>query len=129
MGDTSQSAPSSGRAGEYGFIDLTLSREGEPQGLRDRVLDQARTVFDPEIPVNIYELGLIYDITINAESAVTIMMTLTSPMCPVAESLPVELESRVKDAEGVGAVKVEITWEPTWTMEMMSEVARLELGM
>ncbi|MBT5187624.1 MAG: SUF system Fe-S cluster assembly protein [Kordiimonadaceae bacterium] len=85
-------------------------------------------IFDPEIPVNIYELGLIYDIDINDYADVVVSMTLTSPHCPVAETMPGEVEMRVREVEGVGDVKVELIWEPPWDMSMMSEAARLEMG-
>ena len=86
-------------------------------------------VFDPEIPVNIYEVGLIYDVDADPAGNVTIRMTLTSPMCPVAESLPVEVQDRVRALPGVASVNVDIVWDPPWGPEMMSEAARLELGM
>jgi len=87
------------------------------------------TIYDPEIPVNIYELGLIYDVKISDQGDVKIEMTLTSPNCPVAESLPAEVEEKVKGIEKTNDVKVEIVFDPPWTKEMMSEEARLELGM
>jgi FeS assembly SUF system protein len=87
------------------------------------------TIYDPEIPVNIYELGLIYDVKISDHGDVKIEMTLTSPNCPVAESLPAEVEEKVKGIEKTKDVKVEIVFDPPWTKEMMSEEARLELGM
>lgn len=87
-----------------------------------------KTIFDPEIPVDIYELGLIYNIGIEEDAAVTILMTLTSPSCPVAETLPPEVEQKVASVEGVASAKVEITWEPAWDRSMMSEAAQLELG-
>lgn len=101
----------------------------QTQDLRQTIIDALRTVFDPEIPVNVYDIGLIYDIDIDASSAVNIRMTLTSPACPVAGTLPGEVEARAKDVPGVSAAKVELVWEPTWTMEMMSEEAKLQLGM
>lgn len=100
-----------------------------PGSLEDRVVGVLRTVYDPEIPVDIFEVGLVYDIDAGGAGNVTIRMTLTSPMCPVAESLPVEVEAKVKALPGVASVKVEIVWEPPWGPEMMSEAARLELGM
>jgi FeS assembly SUF system protein len=100
-----------------------------PGTLEDRVLTVLRTIYDPEIPVDIYEVGLIYDIDADAAGNVGIRMTLTSPMCPVAESLPVEVETKVRALPGVSSVKVEIVWEPPWSPEMMSEAARLDLGM
>ena len=90
------------------------------------VLEQC---YDPEIPVNIYELGLVYDVTVNESGNAHIKMTLTSPHCPVAESLPLEVENKVRALPGISDVKVEITWEPSWNPSMMSDAARLELGM
>jgi FeS assembly SUF system protein len=97
--------------------------------LESDIIAVLRTVYDPEIPVSIYELGLIYDINIKQNNNVDILMTLTTPHCPVAEILPKQIEDAVKKIEEVNKVKVEITWEPTWTQEMMSEAARLELGL
>ena len=93
-----------------------------------RVVHMLTTIFDPEIPINIYEMGLIYDLGVNADGDVAISMTLTSPTCPVAESLPPEVEAKVGSVEGVRSVKVDLTWEPPWTPERMSEAAKLELG-
>ena len=100
-----------------------------PDSLEQRVVEALMLVFDPEIPVNIYEVGLIYDVDADAAGNVAIRMTLTSPMCPVAESLPVEVQDRVRALPGVASVKVDIVWDPPWGPEMMSEAARLELGM
>lgn len=97
--------------------------------LEEKIIEALRTVFDPEIPVNIYEIGLVYGIDIQADGAVHVQMTLTSPMCPVAEQLPSEVEARVRAVEGVESVKVEIVWEPPWSPEKMSEAAKLQLGM
>ena len=93
------------------------------------VLDALRTCFDPEIPVNIYELGLIYDVHEDSTGMVTIKMTLTSPHCPAAQSLPAEIEGKVKVVPGVTDVKIDIVWEPPWDPSKMSEAARLQLGM
>jgi FeS assembly SUF system protein len=98
-------------------------------GIEDRVIDALRTCFDPEIPVNIYELGLIYGVTVEPSGHVGIRMTLTSPHCPVAASLPMEVEDKVRVLPGVTAAKVEITWDPPWDPSLMSEAARLQLGM
>ena len=92
------------------------------------VIEALQTVYDPEIPVNIYDLGLIYDVDVDEEGGVSIEMTLTSPACPVAGTLPPEVEARVRDVPGVTDVDVELVWEPPWTPERMSEVAKLELG-
>lgn len=96
--------------------------------LTELVIAKLKTIFDPEIPVDIYELGLIYGIEISDEAAVKITMTLTSPSCPVAETLPPEVEEKIGSIEGVNGCKVEITWEPTWDKSMMSQEAQLELG-
>ncbi len=94
---------------------------------REQIVDALKTVYDPEIPVDIYELGLIYDIKIK-DKKVFILMTLTTPNCPSAQSLPMEVKDRVIRVPGVEDVEVEIVWDPPWGMEMMSEEARLELG-
>ena len=96
--------------------------------LEKDVIDMIRTCYDPEIPVNIYELGLIYEVNINENRDVQIVMTLTSPSCPVAETLPPDVEEKIKTVEGVNSAKVEITFEPAWDQSMMSEEAILELG-
>jgi FeS assembly SUF system protein len=97
--------------------------------LRDQVIEVLKGIYDPEIPVNIYELGLIYEVTVDDDSNVHVLMTLTSPMCPVAESLPPEVEEKIAAVDGVASAKVEVTWDPPWDPEMMSEAAKLELGM
>ncbi|HKK38515.1 MAG TPA: SUF system Fe-S cluster assembly protein [Cryomorphaceae bacterium] len=96
--------------------------------LEDIIITVIKTIYDPEIPVDIYELGLIYDIDIDADQNVKVSMTLTSPSCPVAESLPNEVEDKIRGIEMVNDAKVEITFEPPWDKEMMSEEAQLELG-
>lgn len=98
------------------------------EDVRDRVVQMLTTIYDPEIPVNIYEMGLVYDLGIDADGDVTVLMTLTSPSCPVAESLPPEVEAKIGSVEGVRSVKVDLTWDPPWTPERMSEAAKLELG-
>ena len=98
------------------------------QILEQKVVETLKTIYDPEIPVNIYELGLVYKIRIEEPDQIYIKMTLTSPQCPVAESLPIEVESKLNDMEGVSRAFVEIVWEPSWNPEMMSEAAKLELG-
>lgn len=97
--------------------------------LRNDIVEVLRTIFDPEIPVNIYEMGLIYEISITEKLDVDIRMTLTSPMCPVAETLPPEVEAKAASVTGVGNVNLELVWDPPWDPSMMSEAARLELGM
>lgn len=96
--------------------------------LGERIVEVIKTIYDPEIPVDIYELGLIYDVFVNDEMDVKVLMTLTSPNCPVAETLPVEVEEKIKTIDVVKNAEVEITFDPTWTQEMMSEEAKLELG-
>ena len=101
----------------------------EVKSLRDRVIDVLKTCFDPEIPVNIYDLGLIYEVKVNEGNDVDVKMTLTSPACPVAETLPPEVENKIRELPDVNQAKVEITFDPPWDKDMMSEEARLELGM
>lgn len=102
--------------------------QDDAQNLGDKIVEVLKAIYDPEIPVDIYELGLIYDVMVNDENDVKILMTLTSPNCPVAETLPIEVEEKVKTLEEVKNCEVEITFDPTWTQEMMSEEAKLELG-
>jgi len=97
--------------------------------LETKVIDVLKTCYDPEIPSDIYSIGLIYDIAIDDEANVHVLMTLTSPSCPVAETLPPEVEDKIRSAPGVNTAEVEITWDPPWTMDMMSDEARLELDM
>ena len=97
--------------------------------LKPAILDAIRTVFDPEIPVNILELGLIYDVVVDASGVAGIRMTLTAPGCPAAQSLPVEVARKAKAVEGVTDVKVDVVWDPPWTKDRMSDAAKLQLGM
>lgn len=97
--------------------------------LGEKIVNVLKTIYDPEIPVDIYELGLIYDVFVNEDYEVKILMTLTTPNCPVAESLPLEVEDKVKSLKPVKDAEVEITFDPPWTQELMSEEAKLELGM
>jgi len=97
--------------------------------LKDQVIKTLQTIYDPEIPVNIYELGLIYDVDVSLQNEVHIRMTLTTPYCPAAQHLPLEVEAKLKAIEGVKSVQVEIVWDPPWSMDMMSEAAKLELGL
>ena len=99
-----------------------------PEKLSDKIIEVLKTVFDPEIPVDVYELGLIYDVLVNEQSEVKIIMTLTTPNCPVADSLPKEVEDKVKSLDEVNDAKEELTFEPPWTRDLMSEEAKLELG-
>ena len=99
------------------------------EGIRQRVIEELQTVYDPEIPVNIYELGLIYDVEVDDDGAARIRMTLTTPMCPAAEELPPEVETKARSVEGVTSVQLDLVWDPPWNPGMMSEAANLELGM
>ncbi len=105
----------------------------ESLSLRERIIEALRSIYDPEIPVNIYDLGLIYSIELKEEDeygqAVFIQMTLTSPGCPVAETFPQMVQTRILEVKGVSSVNVELTWEPTWSKECMSEAARLQLNL
>ena len=94
-----------------------------------QVIEALRTCFDPEIPVNIYEMGLIYEVKADEVGAVTIQMTLTSPSCPAAQSIPAEVEQKVRAIDGVTDVQIDLVWEPPWDQSKMSEAARLQLGM
>ncbi len=97
--------------------------------LGEKIVRVIKTIYDPEIPVDIYELGLIYDVLVNEDYEVKILMTLTTPNCPVAETLPVEVEEKVKSLKEVKNAEVEITFDPPWTQDLMSEEAKLELGL
>ncbi len=101
----------------------------DTQELGEKIVKVIKTIYDPEIPVDIYELGLIYDVFVNEDNEVKILMTLTSPNCPVAETLPVEVEEKVKSLNAVKDAEVEITFDPPWTQDLMSEEAKLELGL
>ncbi len=94
----------------------------------DKIVNVLKTIYDPEIPVDIYELGLIYDVLVNDNKQAKILMTLTSPNCPVAETMPKEVEDKVAALKEIDSVEVELTFDPTWTQDMMSEEAKLELG-
>jgi FeS assembly SUF system protein len=96
--------------------------------LKEKVIEKLQTIYDPEIPVSIYELGLIYEISILPINNVQIVMTLTAPSCPAAQTIPVEVDQRVREIEGVNDVHVAVTWTPAWNKSMMSEAAQLELG-
>ena len=100
----------------------------DAQLLGEKIVKVLKTIFDPEIPVDIYELGLIYDVFVNEDFDAKVLMTLTSPNCPVAESLPAEVEQKVKSIKGINQVEVEMTFDPPWTKDLMSEEAKLELG-
>ena len=106
-----------------------MSKEiNETAKLGDKIIGVLKTIYDPEIPVDIYELGLIYDVFLNEDNDVKILMTLTTPNCPVAESLPQEVKDKVASIEGVKSAEVEMTFDPPWSRDLMSEEAKLELG-
>lgn len=104
-------------------------KEVDTQELGEKIVRVLKSIYDPEIPVDIYELGLIYDVFVNEDYETKILMTLTTPNCPVAETLPVEVEEKVKTIEEVKDCEVEITFDPPWTQDLMSEEAKLELGL
>ena len=105
-----------------------MSEQLTESNLKEKIQDAIKSVYDPEIPVDIYELGLIYEINVFPVNNVHVLMTLTSPACPSAEAIPSEVESRIKEIQGVNDVNVEITWDPPYSSDMMSESAKLELG-
>src|SRR5258706_4595021 len=97
--------------------------------LKEKIIERLQTIYDPEIPVNIYELGLIYEVNVLPINHVQIVMTLTAPSCPAAQSLPIDVDQKLREIEGVNDVHVAVTWNPPWNRSMMSETAQLELGM
>ena len=110
-------------------VQHTKPASGQPaDDLREKIMTALKTVYDPEIPVDIYELGLIYEVNILPVNIVHVMMTLTSPSCPSAEAIPTEVEEKIRAIPGVNDVQVEITWDPPYSQDMMSEAAKLELG-
>jgi FeS assembly SUF system protein len=121
----SASSKSEGNLEDSGLAEQAI---GELE-LRERVISALREVYDPEIPVNVYDLGLIYRIEIDSDNKTSIDMTLTSPNCPVAGSLPQEVENAARSAEGIGDVAVELVWDPPWDMDRIDEAAKLELGL
>lgn len=106
-----------------------MSETIDTSALGEKIVNVLKTIYDPEIPVDIYELGLIYDVFVNEDYDVKILMTLTTPNCPVAETLPMEVEEKIKSLNDVKSAEVEITFDPPWTQDLMSEEAKLELGM
>tara|TARA_B100000989_G_scaffold153347_1_gene114402 strand:- start:723 stop:1046 length:324 start_codon:yes stop_codon:yes gene_type:complete len=106
-----------------------MAETPDTEALGEKILNVLKTIYDPEIPVDIYELGLIYDVFVNEDMEVKILMTLTTPNCPVAESLPMEVEEKVKSLDQVKSAEVEMTFDPPWSKDLMSEEAKLELGM
>jgi FeS assembly SUF system protein len=119
----------SGSATEKAELDTLLADDARTAELKPAIVDAIRTVYDPEIPVNIWELGLIYDVIVDASGVAGVRMTLTAPGCPAAQSLPVEVAEKVKAVPGVTDAKVDVVWEPAWSKDRMSDVAKLELGM
>ncbi len=107
----------------------SIMRHRTPDEIRQDLIAALKTVYDPEIPIDIYEMGLIYEVEVSDHAEVSIVMTLTSPMCPVAESLPSEVEAKARTVKGVMDVQLDLVWEPPWDMAMMSEAARLELNL
>lgn len=108
---------------------INKEKKINPEQLKADIIAKIKTIFDPEIPVSIYDLGLIYEININDKYEIHIKMTLTTPACPVAQSLPASVEQAVTQVEGVVDCEVEIVWDPPWTTDLMSEAAKLELGL
>jgi FeS assembly SUF system protein len=106
-----------------------MSLQFTNEQITNQAIDILKTVYDPEIPVNIYELGLIYDVEVDAEGVLVVTMTLTAPNCPVAGSLPLEVENKLRGLTGITDARVDITWEPAWEMSKMSEEAKLQLGL
>ena len=115
--------------GFSGNTDGMVADAAKTTALKPEIIKAISTVFDPEIPVNIWELGLIYDVFVDANDVAAVRMTLTAPGCPVAQTLPLEVASKVKAVPGVADAKVDIVWEPSWTKDRMSDVAKLQLGM
>ena len=105
-----------------------MTTNNNTEDLGEKIVKELKSIFDPEIPVDIYELGLIYDVFVNEDNEVKILMTLTTPNCPVAETLPQEVEEKIKSIDEVKTAEVEITFDPPWTKDLMSEEAKLELG-
>ncbi|MDX2047587.1 MAG: SUF system Fe-S cluster assembly protein [Chitinophagaceae bacterium] len=110
------------------FKDKSKYLAMDNEALKEKVIEQLQTIYDPEIPVSIYELGLIYEVNILPINNVQVVMTLTAPSCPAAQTLPHEVDQKIRSIEGVNDVFVELTWKPAWNKDMMSEAARLELG-
>jgi FeS assembly SUF system protein len=119
-------APAASGTAEPSASAAAAAEPGQP--LRESVVQAIKTCYDPEIPVDIYELGLIYEVAVDDANAVKVRMTLTSPMCPVAESLPGEVKDKIAKVPGVSDVDLELVWEPAWDPSLMSEAARLQLG-
>jgi FeS assembly SUF system protein len=125
-GGLPEDSPANALSQSVGDITPDPSKMGE---IGPKVIEALKTVYDPEIPVNIYEMGLIYDVLVDANGQVGVKMTLTAPACPAAQSLPVEVRDKAKTVEGVSDAKVEVVWDPPWTKDRMSDAAKLQLGM
>lgn len=110
-------------------LEPSEAEDAGPEALREQIVEVLKTIYDPEIPVNIYELGLIYDVSVAADGKAAIRMTLTTPMCPAAEVLPPEVETKARGVPGITGVALDLVWDPPWSPDMMSESAKLELGM
>jgi FeS assembly SUF system protein len=123
------SSPESEAAPGAADVSAIVPDAARTEALKPGIVDAISTVYDPEIPVNIWEMGLIYDIVVDAAGVAGVRMTLTAPGCPAAQSLPVEVAEKVKAVPGVTDAKVEIVWEPTWSKDRMSEAAKLQLGL
>lgn len=121
-------ASAAAETSELPAADAAAAATGQNPHLESAIVDAIKTVFDPEIPVNIHEIGLIYNVDVQADGKVAIKMTLTSPGCPAAQEIPAEVKSRVEGVAGVTSCDVEIVWDPAWNPSMMSEAARLQLG-
>jgi FeS assembly SUF system protein len=111
------------------IVNIMPLTEEQIQELGEKIVEKLKTIYDPEIPVDIYELGLIYDVQISTEGEAEVLMTLTTPNCPVAETLPIEVEEKIKSIDGIKKAKVTITFEPSWDKDMMSEEAKFDLGL
>ena len=129
MSETMNPMDEQSRSDDAPFNARVLEAAGAMTEVGERIVDELKTVFDPEIPVNIYELGLIYRVSVDEAGAAHIRMTLTTPMCPAAEELPPEVETKARGVEGVTGVTLDLVWDPPWSPDMMSEAAKLELGM
>jgi FeS assembly SUF system protein len=108
---------------------MSEETETNVEQVKQSIVEVLKTVYDPEIPVDIYELGLVYEVDVKPDASVHVTMTLTTPMCPVAETLPPEVEAKVRDVDGVGEVVLDLVWDPPWSPDMMSESAKLALNM
>jgi FeS assembly SUF system protein len=128
MVQTPPPEPSAEGATSATFAEI-VPDQAKTDALKPKIVDAISTVYDPEIPVNIWELGLIYDIAVDAAGVAGVLMTLTAPGCPAAQSLPVEVDQKVRAVPGVTGARVEVVWEPAWTKDRMSEAARLQLGL